>query len=415
MVSSTPEEHRGPQGLEAAVPPGLWVCLLAHWLPSFPGTREPQQNKGSVRSPAGNHPGVSLDSSPLNRPVPGARVKSPASWAWTLAGSPAPAPVVGPASPASRRPVLHPAGSHPRASSPCSSSALSSHAASAGKPSLATQTSPCAPPAALLWPWWPALSLSTRLRIVVKLVRANVCPARALPRAWHRGSALQMTAVRMSTGVLLSGRLLPRCPLPACLLTQAPVEGRAEKVCRVGIPVATGRDAPHFPSCNTWPVPHAPWPSRALAGHWAIAYSVPATWTEKCCRLMDFRRVLMAACRLCSARFRMQSASQVSAGAGGTVTRNPLGAASSPSFPSARPLPPSTFTQQLGAEVPLWRPSDRGGDGGSERYDPLKAALQIGGETGPPPRQRITSPGHSSRTGAPPCHSTRSRLPLFPG
>lgn len=160
MVSSTPEEHHGPQGLEAAVPPGLWVCLLAHWLLSFPGTCESQQNKGSVRSPAGNHPGVSLDPSPLNRPVPGVRVKSPASWAWTLAGGPAPAPVVGPASPASRRPMLHPAGPRPRASSPCSSSALSSHAASAGKPSLATQTSSCAPPATLLWPWWSALFLS---------------------------------------------------------------------------------------------------------------------------------------------------------------------------------------------------------------------------------------------------------------
>ena len=175
--------------------------------------------------------------------------------------------------------------------------------------------------------------------------------SRALPRVWHQGSALQMTAIVRSTVVLL----LPCLTVPSqCVcLARPPVEGRAEKLCRVGILVAMGRDAPHFPSCNTWPVPHAPWPSRALAGHWAIAYSVPATWMEKCCRPMDFRRVLMAACKLCSARFRMQSASQVSAGAGGTVTRNPLGAASSPSFPSARrPSAQGTFLRQPRAEAP---------------------------------------------------------------
>lgn len=97
-----------------------------------------------------------------------------------------------------------------------------------------------------------------------------------------------------------------------------------------------GRDSPHWPSCNTWPAPHGPWASRALAGHWATSYSVPATWTENCCRLTDLRRVLMAACRLCSARFLVQSASQASAEAGETVTHTPLGAA------SARPPLPGT-------------------------------------------------------------------------
>lgn len=78
-----------------------------------------------------------------------------------------------------------------------------------------------------------------------------------------------------------------------------------------------------MPSCSTWPVLHAPGPSGALAGRWATSYSVSATWTENCCRLMDLRRVRMAACRLCSARFRVQSAPQVSAGWGGPVTRSP--------------------------------------------------------------------------------------------
>lgn len=88
-----------------------------------------------------------------------------------------------------------------------------------------------------------------------------------------------------------------------------------------------------MPSCSTWPVLHAPGPSGALAGRWATSYSVSATWTENCCRLMDLRRVRMAACRLCSARFRVQSAPQVSAGWGDPS----LAAPASGLFPEASP------------------------------------------------------------------------------
>ena len=237
----------------------------------------------------------------------------------------------------------------------CCSFALSSYAASAGKPSLATRPCPHAPPCPFTVAV-PACALPVPpvLRIMARVRCTNVCPARALPRGRHQGNVPQTTAMMTSTTVLLSGRLLhPTVPSRGICLPRPPVEGRAEGVCPVGIPVATGRDAPHFPSCSTWPVLHAPGPS---AGHWAIAYSVPATWMENSCRPMDLRRVLMAACKLCSARFRMQSASQVSAGAGGTVTHSPSGLRL-PELPLCQDSAEGTGSQR--PQAPLLRPPDR--------------------------------------------------------
>lgn len=243
--------------------------------------------------------------------------------------------------------------------------------------------------APLLWPCWPVLSLLHPSSPQVELAwRDSLAQGPAAGPSSSRDSHCEE-----GNGASLAGPV-PLSP-PSCAASPGCTweEGQSQHLS------GRGMDSPHLLSRGTWPAPQAPWPSGALAGRWAISYSVPATWTENCCRPTDFRRVLMAACRLCSARCRTQSASQVSAGVGRP----------SPAAPRGLPLRQALrwagrllgASGQTGPRQCWVCPFHRRADRGSERLSPAQGHAADRWKPGlchcntSPPWARLTAGGCS--------------------
>ena len=92
------------------------------------------------------------------------------------------------------------------------------------------------------------------------LMEQQACPAPSPRESAFHDRHQDGCCVLLSGGPLVAQYHLPlMCLSPSWAVPQADRGRRTEEV-------AMGRDSPHLPSWSTWPVPHVPWASGALAG-----------------------------------------------------------------------------------------------------------------------------------------------------